>query len=85
MAFVQCRRCFSLLLYDPRKIGTLSFSTHAKSCHATQPNSDHNFMMMFSGPTTSNVSGKTKRLATEALAEMCAKDIRPFETVAGAG
>ena len=39
-------------------------------------------MMMFSGPTTSNSSDETKRLVTEALAEMCAKDIRPFEIVA---
>ena len=42
-------------------------------------------MTMFSGPTTSNVSAETKRLVTEALAEMCAKDIRPFEIVAGSG
>ena len=40
---------------------------------------------MFGGPTTSNVSSETKRLVTEALAEMCAKDIRPFESVAGSG
>ena len=83
--FVQCHRCLSLLAYDPRKIGTSPPSTHAKSCRAAQPNSNHNIMTMFSGPTTSNVSAETKRLVTEALAEMCAKDVRPFEFVAGFG
>ena len=68
-------------LYSPMIQGTSSLSTHAKSCHATQPNSNHNIMTMFSGPTTFNVSAETKRLITEALAEMCAKDIRPFEIV----
>ena len=82
--FVQCRRCLSLLAYDPRKIGTsLSLSTHAKSRRATQPNSNHNTMTMFSGPTISNVSAETKCLVTKALAEMCAKDIPPFEIIAG--
>ena len=42
-------------------------------------------MTMFSRPTTSNVSAETKRLITEALAEMCVKDIRSFEIVAGSG
>ena len=30
VAFVQCRRCLSLLAYDPRKIVTSSLSIHAK-------------------------------------------------------
>ena len=85
VAFVQCRRCLSLLVYDPRKISTSSLSFHAKSRRATQPNSNHNIMMMFSGPTTSNVSAGMKRLVTEALAETCANDIRSFEIVAGSG
>ena len=75
MTFVQCRRCLSLFMYDPRKIGTSSLRTHAKSSRATQPNSNHNIMTMFSGPTTSSVFAETKRLVTEALPEMCTKDI----------
>ena len=65
--------------------GTSSLSTHAKSCRVTQSNSNHNIMTTSSGPTTSNVSTEMKRLVTEALAEICAKDIRPFEVVAGSG
>lgn len=42
-------------------------------------------MTMFNRPRTSNVSAETKRLVTEALAKMCAKDIRPFEIVASSG
>ena len=83
MALIQCRHCLSLLVYDPRKIGTSSLSTHVKSCRATQPNSNHNIMTMFSGPITSNISAETKRLITEVLTKMCAKDIQPFEIVGG--
>ena len=85
VAFVQRRRCLSLLACDPSKIGTSSLSTHTNSCRATQPNNNHNIMKMFSDPTASNVSVETKRLVTEALTEMCVKDIRPFEIVAGSG
>ena len=75
MAFVQCRRCLFLLAHDPRKIGTSLLSTHLKSCRATQPNNNHNIITMFSGPTTFSVFAETKRLVTEALAEICAKDM----------
>ena len=85
VAFVQCRRRLSLLPYDPRKIGTSLHSTHPKSCRATKPNNNHNIMTMFNGSTTSNVSAETKSLLTEALPEMFAKDIRPFEIIAGSG
>ena len=85
VAFVWCRCCLSLLAYDPRTIGTSSLSTHAKSCRATQPNSNHNIMTMFSGPTTSNVSVEAKHLVAEALDEMRATDIRSFEIVATSG
>ena len=37
VGFVQCHRCLSLLAYDPRKIGTSSLSTHAKSCVQHNP------------------------------------------------
>ena len=85
VAFVQCRHCLSLFAYSPRKIGTSSLSTHAKSCRTTQPNSNHNIITIFSGPTTSNVFGEMEHLITEAVAEMCAKDTRRFEIVAGSG
>ena len=62
-------------------------STHHQSVlmqrAVVQHNSNHSIMSMFNGSTTFNVSAKTKRLVTEALAKMCAKDIRPFEIVAG--
>ena len=83
VAFIQCHRCLSLLAYDPKKIGTSSLSTHATSSRVTGPNSFHNIMTMFSGPTTTNVSAEMKPLVTEALVEVCAKDVGPFEIVAG--
>lgn len=85
--FVRCRRCCSLLAYDSKKTGTSSLSTHAKMCRAPPPNSNHNIATMFgrSTTTTSPVSADTKRLVSEALAQMCAEDMRPFEIVAGSG
>ena len=74
-AFVACRRCLSLLAYDRRKVGTSPLITDAKSCRATQPNSNHNITTMFSGPTISNISAEAIGIVTEALAEVCVKDI----------
>lgn len=85
VAFVRCRRCFSLLAYDSKKTGTSSLSTYAKTCRAPLPNSSRNIATMFGRSTISNVSADTKRLVTEALARMCAEDMRPFEIVTGSG
>jgi hypothetical protein len=84
--FVRCRRCCSVLAFDSKKTGTSSLSTHAKMCRAPPPNSNHNIATMLGrSTTTSPVSADTKRLVSEALAQMCAEDIRPFEIVAGSG
>jgi Hermes transposase DNA-binding domain len=83
--FVQCRRCLALLSYDPRKTGSSSLSSHVKSCRALTPTTSQNIATMFATQSTTNVSAETKRVVTEALAQMCAKDIRPFEIVKGAG
>ena len=40
---------------------------------------------MFASQSTTTIPAETKRVVTEALAQMCAKDIRPFEIVKGAG
>lgn len=85
VAFVQCNQCLTLLAYDSKKTGTSSLSTHAQSCRATRPNNNHNIVKMFSRPSTSTVSADMKRLVAESIAEMCAKDIRPFEIVSGPG
>ena len=83
--FVRCRRCSSLLAYDSKKTGSSSLRTHAKSCRIPPPNTTRSIITMLAQSTASNVSAETKRLATEALARLCAEDMRPFEIVNGSG
>lgn len=85
MGFVQCRHCSSLLAYDPKKTGTSTLSTHANGCRGPASHKSRNIATMLGRSTTATVSAETKRTATEALAELCARDMRPFDIVTGVG
>lgn len=85
LPFVRCRRCSSLFSYDNKKTGTSSLSTHTKHCRSSTSNGNQNIASLFGRQTISNVSAATKSRVTEALANMCATDIRPFDVVSGSG
>ena len=74
-----------MLAYDQKKTGTSSLSSHAESCRVLQSENNQNIVQMLQRQTPSNVSAEMKRVVTEALAMMCATDIRPFEIAAGSG
>lgn len=85
--FVRCRGCSNLLAYDSKKNGTSSLAYHAKNCRHKSSNCNRNIAMMFALPSASasNVSSETKRSVTDALARLCASDMRPFEIANGVG
>lgn len=88
-AHVKCRACESLLRWDSRH-GTSGLLAHTKSCSVLKRNSSGNQTITstsgFTAVSNRHAFSKTdKHDLADVIVEICAKDIRPFSIVEGAG
>lgn len=77
---IQCRRCGRLDLYDPEK-GSKNISAHHAKCNALAScPSIENFVTK-----EKHISKEEKTALSQAAAEFCFKDLRPFYAIEGTG
>lgn len=80
---VQCNDCGHILIYDGSKTGSSHLSRHV--CKLEPLNTQNEIFNSEKNDNEISVSREVKKKVLDACVVFCAKDLRPFETVAGVG